>query len=289
MGWREDPKEHAELWNSGIFKAVSALEQNDLLMAQAIFDHDMRDILDRFGDDEETEGKIAQMFVAWMVSEFLKNGKPVAQWYCDKQGNALTPAEKEVLLAGKESHAGIFLIKNHEGNLARIEDAHGAAFQVETVLLPQMKADTAFMSRINSKGDEKYFFSGPLLIWSDTGIYHSIKRHYEFRKSWNRLLEGFVDYQMKEMNLSRKTAEKHMEDVNLLMFLLEGKSDADSFGKVTKGMLNSEFKKFVKHHILNRVDMDKVYYSLWLFFDFLKKKKENYSEEALEWLRGRAT
>lgn len=287
MGWRDNPREHAELWNSALLRAMGALGKNDLMMAQAVFAHNMEGILDGLPDNEAVDAKLTQMFVAWVVSEYLKDGKPAGEWYCGIKNCLLTTEEKEVLLAGKESHFGIFLVKSHVGKVVRLEDAHGTAFAVETVSLPQMEADTAIMTRINAKGEGRYFFSGSILIWEKKGIYDELKLHYAFRKRWSSYLERFVDYQMKEMSLARKTAEKHMEDVNLLMFLLERKQGVDSFGKVTKGMLNTEFKKFVKRHILNRVDMDKTYYSLRLFFNFLKEKKEDYNEEALEWLRRR--
>ncbi len=284
MDWQNDNSEHARIWNSAVGKIVKALDKTDLQTATRVFSYDLHWFFNKIPFDEHM---FNWFFLAWLIPCFMKENEPLIRWYIKHHGRNLTKEEAEVLFGARESIFGVFNVKSQIESELKLVDTSGKTFFVDTINLETIKTGTAVIARLNSKGNGKYFAPGPIIPFEDNTLFIKMKNHRKFRDSWSDYLVGFFKYLVSEENLSEKTADKHTENVNLLMFFLETELEVDSFSKVTKTMLKTDFKKYVKRYILGAPDIDKVYYSLFKFFDYLEEEREIKNEEALNWLQAR--
>ena len=284
MGWKENRGEHSKVWNSAVYKILSALDKKDLQIAKKNFSYEHSWLLER---PEINEYMLTHMFVAWIVQCFKKEGESLIPWYLKNHKPNLTEDETAVLVAAHKSIFGIFNVEDHIGRELKLADTGDKTFLVDTVDLPQQEKGEIILTRLNSKGDDRFFLPGPLISLHDDGLYIKLKNHKRFRDSWHKYLKGFFDYQISTEGLTEKTSDEHTENVTLLTFYLETKVEVDSFSKITKPMLKSEFKRYVKQYILGKVDLDRVYYSLCKFFIYLDEEKRIKNEAVLEWLKAR--
>ena len=279
-----DKEEHARTWNKAIGKVIEKLDKNDMETAMSIFMYRYEHILNAVPSEREREN----IFLSWLISSFNKENIPLIKWYIHKYGKDITENEKKVLVAGLENYENFFLIDENNNNILRLIDIDGKKFTVETIdMQPLNKEDTIF-ARIFSKGNGLYFLNGSALVYSGNEVYIKAKKHEDFLNSWSKYLVGFFKHQVSK-GLSKKTADDNMENANVLMFFLETKPNVTSFGEVKKSMLKTEFKNYVRRHILPKVDIDKLYYSLNKFYKYLIEKKEIEKCEASEWLEKRCS
>lgn len=283
MGWKENKIEHSKLWNSAVKKIEDSLSEQDREIAYALFSSGYGVLLDKQPTNKKMFGRA---FTAWLILEFYKENVPLIDWAVKKYG-LLSQEEKEVLLAAKEHRFDIFRIEEQTNECLKFADADEKEYIIETIDMPEVNVGVAAFAQIARKEGSRYFVPGIIAPWADDKAFLDLKKAKEFRSSWNNYLEGFFNHLVKEYDLSEKTADKHAENANLMLIFLEHETNISSFKDITKTMLKTKFKKFVKRHILNKVDLDKAYYSLYRFFEYLKEEKQIENAEILRWLKAR--
>lgn len=287
MNWKEDRFEHARIWKSATFKALHNIDKAKLRFAHEIFEHDYGFLINILGEmdnpsQEEKEDGITSVFITWLFSAFRKMSAG-EDWVKINQDN-LTKDEKDVLDAALKSRFDLFKVEEARDGQLNITNADGSDFTVDVIDLDLnvIKKGEVFFSMIGSKADNKYFLPSRLLTMN-RDMFTKYAEHRKFRNSWPDYLSSFYKYQVEE-GLSERTADKHTENVDLMLSYLEDKF-IFSFKDVTKAMLKTGLKAFVKHKIWNRVDIDKVYYSLYKFFDYLAEERGIKNIEVIRWLR----
>lgn len=280
--WKNDSALHAKLWHAANQKLLHALSEQDLQIAFGIFMDRHHDLLEKKADEKT----VFSVFNAWLLACSMKDNTALIPWFIEEHGEELSGEEKEVLQAANCTVFDALKVKGQTPGQITLTDTAGKEFAVETVDLPPVEKGTAIMARLISKGPDRWFAPGRMLVISDTTLFDRLASHRRFRDSWNKYLVGFFNYLQKEEKLTEKTADKHADNALLLTMFLEEKIDVDSFKKVTKPMLKDAFRTFCKKYIFPKPNMDKVYYSLFKFFSYLEEKGEKNSE-ALAWLRER--
>lgn len=283
MGWREDRSEHAALWNGVVGKIISNMGKEDLQVARVLFLRENQNLLGGADEDAATA-----MFVCWLLSRFCVDSMPVIPWFMKKHGKKLTSPEKEILTAAREYRFGVFRIGSNENRLLALRDTGGEPFLVETNEQLAMKPGEIILAWLFSKGNGRWFGPGRYIKLDPKEVkFDRLARHRHFVDSWHGYLVGFFDYLQKEQHLSERTADKHTENAHLLLMYLEDVLEVDSFSSVTKPMVKDGLKKFAMREVLPKPDMDKVYYSLFKFFDYLEWEKKEKNDEVLNWLHAR--
>ncbi|MFH1586360.1 MAG: hypothetical protein ABID38_00725 [Candidatus Diapherotrites archaeon] len=265
---------------------MDCLDEEDMQISNSVFSARHGNLFQKTPINEEMENK---MFTAWLILNFYKDNAPLIDWFVNKHSSKLTHDEKEVLLAGKDKHFEIFRVEGQTDENLNLVDVRGKKYVVETIDLSKINPGVAAYAQITSKGDKRYFIPGIIAPWDDDLIFQHLKKINDFRDSWNSFLEGFFKYLVSEYNLSEKTADRHTENVNLLLMFLENETDIESFEKISKPMLKTGLKKFIQQHIINKADIDKVYYSLYRFFEYLSEERTIKNEKVINWLGKRTS
>ncbi len=284
MAWKEDKREFASLWNSATFKVVRAMGKDDLNAAISLFQYEFSGLLKApsiVEDDAES------MFIAWLVPSFMVENMPLVQWYLKHHPRELTKDEEEVLLEGCKSKFGYFRVEAQAEDRVTLIDTRNRRYDLETIELPKLDLHSTLIARINSRGNGPYFFSGKFMVQDYDGrCFEGLARAAKFQDSWSGYLVSFEKYLISKEGLKERTAGQHESNLELFMMYLEG-TLAGSFEEVTKSMLKSEFKAFTRSNILQKVDLDKVYYSLYKFFSYLSEERNIQNSDVLDWLRAR--
>lgn len=84
---------------------------------------------------------------------------------------------------------------------------------------------------------------------------------------------------------SRKTVRKHTGTVDLVIHLLCDYTDVERLEDVTRGMVNSHFRRWYRSKVLDRMDPDEIRVGLHEFFQFLDQAKGIHNPAALAALR----
>ena len=288
MSWKYTPSEHAKIWGKATEKVVSSLDKRDWSIANRIFAEEHNWLLKGLTEEKMGDQKsLAPMLISWLLACFMKENTPLVPWFLKKHGKLLTQEETEVLKAAHESWFGAFKVKTHEGGRLVLTDTAGKDFLVELVDMQPLTPGTAVITRIMSKGPGRWFAPGQFAVQENDSMYEQLAAHRRFTGSWHRYLYGFFKYLWKGEGLAEKTADRHMENATLLTMFLDDEVTVDSFKKITKPMLKSRFKSFCQNYIHPKPDMDKVYYSLQKFFNYLAKEKGEENPEVLDWLGAR--
>jgi len=132
-------------------------------------------------------------------------------------------------------------------------------------------------------------YTGKVLIPGDQidASLAALKDAEEARAPFRDMLEGlkgeFSAYLDKKY--SRKTMRKHTSIVDLFIIFLCDYTDVERVEDVTRGMVNSHFRRWYQRKVLDRMDPDETRVALKKFFVFLDQEKDIHNPKALEALR----
>ena len=101
-----------------------------------------------------------------------------------------------------------------------------------------------------------------------------------FKAQAEALLDEFVEYLHKQ-GLSKRTIRKHGQNIDMFIAYLTQYTDVDDFATVRKGVVNTEFFRWYRRKVLNRLDKDSLKSSTIKFFKFLAEQKDIYNEKVL--------
>jgi len=88
-----------------------------------------------------------------------------------------------------------------------------------------------------------------------------------------------------EKKYSRRTVLKHTSIVDLFIIFLCDYTDMERLEDVTRGLVNSHFRRWYQRKLLDRMDPDETRVALKKFFQFLDQEKGIHNPKALEALR----
>ena len=88
-----------------------------------------------------------------------------------------------------------------------------------------------------------------------------------------------------EKKYSRRTVLKHTGIVDLFIIFLCDYTDVERLEDVTRGMVNSHFRRWYRSKVLDRMDPDAIRVALRKFFGFLDQEKGIRNPTALEALK----
>ncbi len=84
---------------------------------------------------------------------------------------------------------------------------------------------------------------------------------------------------------SRRTVLKHTSIVDLFIIFLSDYTDVERLEDVTRGMVNSHFRRWYRGKVLDRMDADETRVALRKFFQFLDQERDIHNPKVLEALR----
>ena len=92
-----------------------------------------------------------------------------------------------------------------------------------------------------------------------------------FRQYLLSLNEEFYEYL--SAKYSERTSEKHSSIVYLFIDFICKQTDAESIEEITRGMVNTHFKKWYKRKVLDSTTPNEITIALRKFFQFLSSEK----------------
>ena len=101
-----------------------------------------------------------------------------------------------------------------------------------------------------------------------------------FKAQAETLADEFIDY-LDEHGLSKRTIRKHGQNIEIFIVYLTQYTDADDFATVRKGVVNTEFFRWYRRKVLNRLDQASLQSTTRKFFKFLAERKDIYNEKVL--------
>ena len=101
-----------------------------------------------------------------------------------------------------------------------------------------------------------------------------------FKAQAETLADEFIDY-LDEHGLSKRTIRKHGQNIEIFIVYLTQYTDADDFATVRKGVVNTEFFRWYRRKVLNRLDRASLQSTTKKFFKFLAERKDIYNEKVL--------
>jgi site-specific recombinase XerD len=101
-----------------------------------------------------------------------------------------------------------------------------------------------------------------------------------FKAQAETLASEFIDY-LQEQGLSKRTISKHNQNIEIFIVYLTQYTDADDFATVRKGVVNTEFFRWYRGKVWNRLDQASLQSTTKKFFKFLAERKDIYNEKVL--------
>ena len=101
-----------------------------------------------------------------------------------------------------------------------------------------------------------------------------------FKVEAETLADEFIDY-LGEQGLSKRTIRKHGQNIEIFIVYLTQYTDADDLATVRKGVVNTEFFRWYRRKVLNRLDQASLKSTTKKFFKFLAERKDIYNEKVL--------
>jgi site-specific recombinase XerD len=101
-----------------------------------------------------------------------------------------------------------------------------------------------------------------------------------FKAQAETLADEFIDY-LDEQGLSKRTIRKHGQNIEIFIVYLTQYTDADDFATVRKGVVNTEFFRWYRRKVLDRLDQASLQSTTKKFFKFLAERKDIYNEKVL--------
>ncbi len=132
-------------------------------------------------------------------------------------------------------------------------------------------------------------YTGKVLIPGDQidAYLAALKAAEETRAPFRALLESLNEefgVSLKK-KYSRRTVLKHTGIVDLFIIFLCDYTDVERLEDVTRGIVNSHFRRWYRSKVLDRMDPDEIRVALKKFFAFLDQEKGIYNPKALDALR----
>jgi len=132
-------------------------------------------------------------------------------------------------------------------------------------------------------------FTGKVLIPGDqidaylAALKEAEEARAPFRRSLDELNAAFAASLKKKY--SRRTVLKHTSIVDLFIIFLCDYTDVARLENVTRGMVNSHFRRWYRRKVLDRMDTDETRVALKKFFQFLDQEQGIHNPKALDALR----
>jgi len=106
----------------------------------------------------------------------------------------------------------------------------------------------------------------------------------EHRAPFKAQAEALADEFIKDLRrqaLSERTIRKHSQNIEIFIVYLTQYTDADDFATVRKGVVNTEFFRWYRRKVLDRLDQASLKSTTKKFFKFLAERKGIYNEKVL--------
>lgn len=121
--------------------------------------------------------------------------------------------------------------------------------------------------------------------------FESLEDYFAAMEAWERhrapfkahaeaLVDEFVDY-LYDQSLSERTVRKHSQNIGMFIVYLTQYTDVDDFVTVRKGVVNTNFFRWYRRKVLNRLDQASLKSTTKKFFKFLAEQKGIYNEKVL--------
>lgn len=104
-----------------------------------------------------------------------------------------------------------------------------------------------------------------------------------FRNSLESLNEDFAEYL--RTKYTKKTVRKHTTIVDMFIHFICRQTDVESLEEITKGMVNSHFRKWYKRKVWDSATENDLRVALRKFFQFLATEKGMVNQKALDALK----
>jgi len=104
-----------------------------------------------------------------------------------------------------------------------------------------------------------------------------------FRQSLLKLNQEFHHFLLAKY--SERTARKHISIVELFIDFICRQTDVERIEEITRGMVNTHFKKWWKRKVWDSTTTDELRVALKKFFVFLSEEKNIVNEKALKALQ----
>jgi site-specific recombinase XerD len=101
-----------------------------------------------------------------------------------------------------------------------------------------------------------------------------------FKAQAEALADEFIE-DLYEQGLSKRTVRKHGQNIEIFIVYLTQYTDADDFATVRKGTVNTEFFRWYRRKVLDRLDQASLKSTTKKFFKFLAERKGIYNERVL--------
>ena len=109
------------------------------------------------------------------------------------------------------------------------------------------------------------------------------KKREPFRLQLVELNEEFHEYLL--MKYTERTARKHSTITDLFIEFICRQTDVENIDEITRGMVNTHFKKWWKRKIWDSTTPDQLRVALKKFFTFLATEKGIVNEKAMKGLQ----
>jgi len=106
----------------------------------------------------------------------------------------------------------------------------------------------------------------------------------EHRAPFKAQAEALADEFIKDLRrqgLSERTIRKHGQNIEIFIVYLTQYTDADDFATVRRGVVNTEFFRWYRRKVLDRIDQASLKSTTKKFFKFLAERKGIYNERVL--------
>jgi site-specific recombinase XerD len=106
------------------------------------------------------------------------------------------------------------------------------------------------------------------------------ERRAPFKAQAEALADEFIK-DLRRQALSERTIRKHGQNIEIFIVYLTQYTDADDFATVRKGVVNTEFFRWYRRKVLDRLDQASLKSTIKKFFKFLAERKGIYNEKVL--------
>jgi len=106
----------------------------------------------------------------------------------------------------------------------------------------------------------------------------------EHRAPFKAQAEALADEFIKDLRrqgLSERTIRKHGQNIEIFIVYLTQYTDADDFATVRRGVVNTEFFRWYRRKVLDRIDQASLKSTTKKFFKFLAERKGICNEKVL--------
>ena len=106
------------------------------------------------------------------------------------------------------------------------------------------------------------------------------KKREPFRQSLLQLNDDFADYLSERF--SERTVRKHTSIVDLFIEFICRQTDVEAIEEITRGMVNTHFKKWWKRKVWDSTTPDQLRVTLKKFFNYLATEKNIVNKKVLK-------